>query len=83
MQPFPEQLAYHGRVSSASTGRFAVLRLPLLAPAEKLMSLEGAAWTSTSISSSKSDMVRVGQQQLLIECLSVVNVCVTCSFGSR
>ena len=48
--------AHQGRLSSASTGRFAALRLPLVVvAAEKAMSLEG--WTSMSISSSKSDIL--------------------------
>lgn len=46
----------HGRLSSASTGRFAVLRLPLVASEEKITSLDGAG-ASTSISSSKSDIL--------------------------
>lgn len=46
----------HGKLSSASTGRFAVLRLPLVASEEKITSLD-VAGASTSISSSKSDMV--------------------------
>jgi len=51
--------AYHGRVSSASTGRFAADRLPFVASAEKVMSLGGGG-TSTSISSSKSDILAAG-----------------------
>lgn len=47
---------HQGKLSSASTGRFAALRLPFVVSAEKTMSLEGAG-TSTSISSSKSDML--------------------------
>lgn len=46
----------HGKLSSASTGRFAVLRLPLVASDEKITSLDGAG-ASTSISSSKSDIL--------------------------
>lgn len=50
-------LTYHGKLSSASTGRLAALRLPLAVLSdEKVMSLEGAG-TSTSISSSKSDIL--------------------------
>jgi hypothetical protein len=50
------QRTNHGRLSSASTGKFAALRLPLDAPSEEnLMSLDGG--TSTSISSSKSDIL--------------------------
>lgn len=52
-----EKLSYHGRLSSASTGKFAALRLPFaVLSEEKRMSLEGAG-TSMSISSSKSDML--------------------------
>lgn len=51
---------YHGRLSSASTGRSATMRLPLAATLSELnwmdWSLEGGA--STSMSSSKSDMLR-------------------------
>lgn len=43
---------YHGRLSSASTGRLAALRLPCLASDEKTMSLDWPAGASTSISSS-------------------------------
>ena len=51
-----EGSGYHGRLSSASTGRLAALRLPLaVLVAANIMSLE--AGTSMSISSSKSDMV--------------------------
>lgn len=47
---------YHGRESSASTGKLAALLLPLLLPELKVISsLEMGA--STSISSSMSDMV--------------------------
>jgi hypothetical protein len=47
---------HYSKLSSASTGRFAALRLPLAVLLdEKVMSLVGA--TSTSISSSKSDMM--------------------------
>ncbi len=42
---------HHGRLSSASTGRLAVLRLPLLLSVLKTMSFAGGA-PSTSISSS-------------------------------
>ncbi len=48
--------AHHGRLSSASTGRFAALRLPLVVCEEKVTSLDGA---SMSISSSKSDIFAV------------------------
>lgn len=51
-----EFVPYHGRLSSASTGRLAALRLPLDAPAENVMSLE-IPGPSTSISSSKSDIL--------------------------
>lgn len=48
--------AYHGRLSSASTGRLAALRLPLaVLVAANMTSLDTG--TSMSISSSKSDMV--------------------------
>lgn len=44
--------AHHGKLSSASTGRLAALRLPFaVLSEEKVMSLAGAG-TSTSISSS-------------------------------
>lgn len=47
---------YHGRLSSASTGRLAALRLPLaVLVAANMTSLDTG--TSMSISSSKSDMV--------------------------
>lgn len=48
---------HHGKLSSASTGKLAALRLPLAVLSEEnVMSLEGAG-TSTSISSSKSDIL--------------------------
>ena len=50
---------YHGRLSSASTGRSATIRLPLAATLSELnwmfWCVEAAA--STSMSSSKSDML--------------------------
>lgn len=49
--------AHHGRLSSASTGKLAALRLPFAVLSdEKVMSLDGAG-TSMSISSSKSDIL--------------------------
>lgn len=51
-------ITYHGKLSSASTGRLAALRLPLAVFSdENVMSLEGAG-TSMSISSSKSDILK-------------------------
>lgn len=51
-----EEIRYHGRLSSASTGRLAALRLPFdVLVAANMMSLDTG--TSMSISSSKSDMV--------------------------
>lgn len=48
---------YHGKLSSASTGRLAALRLPFAALFdEKVISLEGAG-TSMSMPSSKSDIL--------------------------
>ncbi len=50
--------AYHGRLSSASTGRFAAVLFPfalVLSELNMMDSLTGGA--STSISSSKSDML--------------------------
>lgn len=53
-------LTHHGKLSSASTGKLAALRLPLAVLSEEnVMSLEGAG-TSTSISSSKSDILDAG-----------------------
>lgn len=55
---FLRDLTYHGKLSSASTGRLAALRLPLAVFSEEnVMSLEGAG-TSMSISSSKSDILK-------------------------
>lgn len=55
--PFPVGMAYHGKLSSASTGRLAALRLPLaVLSEEKVTSLEGTG-TSTSISSPESDIL--------------------------
>lgn len=45
---------YQGSVSSASTGKFAALRLPFDAAEEKAMSLDSG--TSMSIPSSTSDI---------------------------
>lgn len=54
------KLTHHGKLSSASTGKLAALRLPLAVLSEEnVMSLEGAG-TSTSISSSKSDILNAG-----------------------
>lgn len=53
--------SHHGRLSSASTGRFAALRLPFaVLSEEKVMSLD-CAGASTSISSSKSDILKEGR----------------------
>jgi hypothetical protein len=54
--PRPIRALYQGSESSASTGRFAALRLPFFWSPPKLMELS-ATGASTSISSSKSDMV--------------------------
>lgn len=51
-------LSYHGRLSSASTGKFAAVLFPfalVLSELNMIDSLTGGA--STSISSSKSDIV--------------------------
>lgn len=65
LKKLEESFAYQGRLSSASTGRLAALRLPLLVSAEKVMSLEGAE--STSISSSKSDIVMIERESVDLE----------------
>lgn len=46
------ELAHHGRLSSASTGRLAALRLPLAVLSEENVMSLGGAGTSMSISSS-------------------------------
>jgi len=51
-------ILYHGRLSSASTGRFAALLLPFAFVLSELNIIESlAGGASTSISSSKSDML--------------------------
>jgi hypothetical protein len=50
--------SYHGNVSSASTGRFAALRFPLVFILSELnLIVVSTAGASTSISSSRSDIV--------------------------
>jgi hypothetical protein len=51
-----EHDTYHGNESSASTGKFAALRFPFEASPPNLISVS-ATGTSTSISSSKSDIL--------------------------
>lgn len=48
---------HHGRLSSASTGRLAALRLPFAVLSEENVISFGGAGTSMSISSSKSDIL--------------------------
>ena len=56
----------HGNVSSASTGRFAALLLPLVsAPKVMVASFLGAS--SMSMSSSKSDIVKMEKQRTTSE----------------
>lgn len=50
--------AHHGKLSSASTGKLAVLLFPLVAADEKTISMAGAG-ASTSMSSPNSDMMQV------------------------
>ena len=62
--------AYHGKLSSASTGRLAMLLLPLELVLSELNSTEScAAGASTSISSSKSDMLLEAMRFFWCRCL--------------
>jgi branched-subunit amino acid transport protein len=59
--------AYHGRLSSASTGRLAALLFPFVVLSEPNITVSCTAGASTSMSSSKSDILTLvsGISQLL------------------
>ena len=61
---------HHGKLSSASTGKFAALRFPFAFVLSELKDSEFALiGASISISSSKSDILRsVGKYQWIVDC---------------
>lgn len=72
---------HHGKLSSASTGKFAALRFPFAFVLSELKESEFLViGPSISISSSKSDILRsVGKYQWIVDCKREVDAPITLS----